>query len=462
VIFLSSKIRNRLRGSTSDESGLSLIEVLVAMFIFSLIAVGVAYSMINILRISSDARNHQTAANLASSAIDADRAWANVVTLAPAASSQTIDGVAYTITTTTSWINATSGTPTQCTSGAGALLAKRVHVSVTWVGRVKGQSRVVADTIVSPTTRLTDVTKGVIVVAVTTAAGSGNSGVTVTAAPASINPNGAQAITSTISPTDVNGCGIVLQAAPGNYLVSISKTASVDISQNPAPSTPVTVVAGSSVTASFQYDQYGTFIVNYHSNYTPASVTVTMPTAMTTTFNNTYGLYSSTANSPFKLHPFTVGYTVIAGALGASGGSITTCKSVDPGTWPASSSGLLVPPPPTPAFSAPGGTVTADVRMGVFSVTGLAGKYLKAVSQVTGPTGTDDPGCTTPSTYIIAVPSGAVATVALPFGSWLFTSGTSTTQTTGVGTGVLAPLTQGEITQVSGNQILTLDPRIAP
>ena len=460
-------LKNHLRGAASKDSGESLVEVMVAMFIFALIAVGVSSSMVSILRISNDARSRQTAANIAASAIDADRATANVVTLAPAPYTQTVDGAVYTVTTSASWINASSGTSTQCTSGSGALLAKRVHVSVTWGGLQAGHDAVTADTIVSPTARLTDVTKGVIVVAVTTAAGTGNSGVTITAKPATTNPNGAVAITTTIPPTDQNGCGIILQVTPGNYVVSITKTASVDIKQNPLPSTtqPLPVLAGSSVTASFQYDRYGIFVVNYHSDYTPVPPTavVTMPTAMTTTFNNTYGIYTSTASSPFDLHPFSAGYSAIAGSLGASGGSITTCKSVDPGAWPTSSDGQLVPDPQTPIAAAPGGSVTANVRMGVFSVSGLGGKYLKAVSQVTGPAGTDDPGCTTPSSYVIAIPSGTTATVALPFGSWLFTSGSSsTTQSTTVGTGVLTPLTQGEVTQVSGNQILTLDPRVAP
>jgi Tfp pilus assembly protein PilV len=464
-------LRIRLRGATSKDSGESLIEVMVAMFIFALIAVGVGTSMVSILRISSDSRNRETAANIAASAIDSDRATANIVGLAPPPATQIVDGITYTVTTATSWINASAGTSTQCTSGSGALLAKRVHVSVTWPGLLAGQNPVTADTIVAPTARLTDVTKGVIVVAITTAAGTGNAGVTITAAPALTNPNGAVAITSTIAPTDQNGCGIILQVTPGNYIVTISKAASVDINQVSSPktpaSTPLQVVAGSSVTASFQYDQYGTFAVNYHSNYTPvpATAVVTMPTLMTTTFSNTYGIYTSTAASPFQLHPFSAGYSIIAGSLGASGGSITTCKSVDPGAWPVSSDGLLVPQPQTPVAASPGGAVTADVRMGVFSVTGLGGKFLKAVSQVTGPAGTDDPGCTTPSTYVIAVPSGATATVALPFGSWLFTSGTSSTsgtQSTTVAAGVLAALTQGEVTPVSGNQILTLDPRLAP
>ncbi len=455
-----------LGGASGNESdprdfGFSLIEVMVAMMIFTIMSVGVAYSILNVLTLTSDARSRQTAANLAATAIDADRAVTNIVTLAPTPVTTTVDGVVYTTTTSTAWIGATAGSSTQCTTGTGALIAKRVNVTVTWQGEKASQAPVRISTIVSPTTRLTDVTLGVIVVAVNTAAGGGYSGVTVTAAPATTNPNGAVAITSTIAPTDVNGCGLILGVTPGNYTVTINKASSVDINQVSSPSQTVSVVAGSSVTVGFQYDLAGTFNVVYHSNYTTG--TVTMPTSMTTSFVNTYGIYTSTSSGPFSLHPFPVGYSVIAGSLGASGGSITTCNSVDPGAWPANSGGTLVPQPQAPQAAAPGGSVSVNVRMGVFTVTGLAGKYLKATAQTTGPSGTGDPGCTTPSTYVIKIPTGASAAVALPFGTWAFLSGTtSTTQSTTVASSAITPITAGEDTSVSSSFVLTLDPRLAP
>jgi Tfp pilus assembly protein PilV len=459
-------IYNRLRGTTlggakgDGESGLSIIEVMVAMMIFAIMSVGVAYSILNVLTITSDARARQTAANIAATAIDSDRATTDVVGLAPGTVTTTVDGVVYTTKTTTAWIGATAGTTTQCTTGSGALIAKRVSVSVSWQGKKTGQSSVKVSTIVSPTARLTNINLGVIVVAVTTAAGGGYAGVTISAAPAATNPNGATAITGTIAPTDINGCGLILGVTPGNYVVTISKASSVDINQNPSPTAAVSVVAGSSVTAGFQYDLAETITVNYHSNYTTG--TITMPQSMTTSFENTYGIYTSTSSGPFSLHPFTGGYSVYAGALGASGGSITTCNSVDPGAWPASSDGTLQPQPQKPQGVGPGLPITINVRMGVFSVSGLAGKYLKATAQATGPAGTADPGCSTPSTYVIRIPSGSSASVALPFGTWSFLSGSSTSQTTAVSSSAITTLTAGTITSVSSSFVLTLDPRPLP
>jgi Tfp pilus assembly protein PilV len=454
-----------------DESGLSIIEVMVAMMIFTMMSLWVAYSIINVLTISSDARSRQTAANLAATAIDADRATTDVVDLAPAPVSTPIDGVVYTTTTTTGWLNASAGTSTLCTTGSGALIARTVSVSVSWQGRSASQAPVTMSTIISPSSRLTSVSLGVIVVAVNTAAGTGYSGVTVSAAPAATNPNGATAITGTIAPTDINGCTIILGVTPGNYIVTLSKTASVDINQVASPSTPVSspvsVAAGSSVTASFQYDLAETFNVNYHSNYTTGTITMpnTAPNALTTSFENTYGIYTTTTSSPFKLHPFTGGYSVYAGAIGGNGGSINTCNSVDPGAWPASADGSLQPQPVAPQGAGPGGTVSFDVRMGVFSVTGLGGKYLKAVQQTTGPAATQDPGCTTPSTYLVKLPtSGSSQSVALPFGTWTFTSGTSATASsdnTAVASSTVTALTAGTITPGSPFE-LTLDPRPLP
>jgi prepilin-type N-terminal cleavage/methylation domain-containing protein len=455
-------LRKRLAAFDS-ESGLSLVEVLVAMLIFALVATGVAYSMLATVRMTNDARSRQTAANLAAAEIDQDRSTSDVVALGPHTITSTIDGITYKVAVTTAWVSAQSGTAGRCNSGTGALLDKQVNVRVTWGGMTAGAIPVQNDTLISPDARINDVDKGVIIVTVTTAAGSGYSGVSISAVPAAV-PNGATAITSTISPTDAQGCGVILNVVPGNYVVTINKTGappSVDNNQTASPSLAVSVAAGSSAPAPFQYDQSGIFTPTYHFNYTTG--TVTMPTTMDTSFVNTFGIWTSQTSGPFNLHPYTAGYSVIAGKLAANGSAAASCNSVDPGAWAANATNTLVGVRQPPAATAPGGVAVVNVPMGVFTVTGMAGKYLKASSQTTGPAGTGDPGCASTSSYVIAIPAGATSQVALPFGSWAFLSGTSSTsQTSNIGAGVVAPITLGSVTAVSGNQVLTLDPRTAP
>jgi prepilin-type N-terminal cleavage/methylation domain-containing protein len=463
-----NRLRALLAHPDEPEAGLTLIEVLVAMMIFSFLAVGVAYSMIAVLKLTNDARSRQTAANLAAAEIDADRASTDVIDLGPHTTVTTVDGVNYTVAVTTGWVT-TDGGAGECSSGVatgtGALLSKRINVAVTWAGMGTGANPVRSATIVSPDNRITDINKGVIVVSVLNAAGAGSAGVTINVTPASTNPNGATAITGTIAPTDADGCGIVLQVIPGNYVVSISKTGSpqyVDVTQNPAPTVPVTVAAGGSATAQFQYDQSAVFTPNYHSNLPNSStVTVTMPTAMDTSFVSTNLIYTSNAAAPFFLHPFASGYTVLAGSLAPSGtaSSAPTCLSVDPGKWGASADGTLVSISSQPVPADPGKPVSVDVPMGIFTISGLSGSYVKAVGQKTGPAGTADPGCSAPSTYVIKLPSAATATVALPFGSWKLTSGTSSSQTAAVAIGSVATTAPSS---VSAGPIVTLDPRVAP
>jgi hypothetical protein len=97
--------------------------------------------------------------------------------------------------------------------------------------------------------------------------------------------------------------------------------------------------------------------------------------------------------------------------------------------------------------------------MGVVKVAGFANGYLKATSQVTPLAGTGDPGCATPSTYVIKLPSTSPANVALPFGSWVLSSGNATTQDTLVPPSALTIMTRGVLGGTATNPIVTLDPR---
>ena len=461
-------LRNRLARLGQGERGLTLAEVIVAMMIFSLVALGVGYSLVMVLHMTNDARGKQTATNLAAAEIDTARAAASLSGLSSHTNTVVVDGRDYRVAVQTRWVGSIGGADGLCSSGSGALLYKRVNVTVTWEGMSAGVAPVVTDTVVAPSVRVNDADKGVIVVAVNDVAGAGNAGLKITAVPSAV-PNGAVALATAPANTDQQGCGVILNVKPGNYDVSISRPGalipSVDaITQATVPKLTVKVDAGASATAAFQYDVASIFTLAYASNYVGA---VTLPNSLDKTFANDTRIYVTTASAPFYLHPYPFGYSVIAGKLADSGSSATSCNSVDPGAWPAAtvSNVDLVGARQAPAAAAPGSApvaplpVVTPVPMGVVQVASLTrNAYVKAVAQTTGPGG--DPGCTAPSTYLFGPLPAGTATLALPFGTWELRKGTSASQTSNVSDKDATVKTRGSMRQVSGTSVITLDPRV--
>jgi type II secretory pathway pseudopilin PulG len=445
------------------EAGVSLIEVMVAMLLFAIMSLGLATSMVTALKVTDNSRNRVVAANLAAEAIDTARGTTDIMNVVSAANDVTVDGKTFRVAVDARWVGTVAGSDGQCSAGAGVLRYKRVNVAVTWNGMLAAPP-VRADTQVTPSKRVSDPDRGVIVVSVRTASGAANPGIEVTAVPSPLGANGAQAISAT-PVTDAQGCAYLLNVAPGTYVVSVSKPGAVpayiDSSQSLTPSFSVDVVAESSGTAAFQFDQAGTFTVSYASNFTTEPVV--LPGVMQTTFANDFGTYVSNSPSASQLHPFTAGYSVIAGKLAETGSAAPSCQSVDPGAWLSTTNGgvTLVGRRPPRVAADPGGTVAVGVPMGVVKVTGPPGAYLKAVAQPLlppplGPPG--DPGCDEQLMYLYQLPVTGTANVALPFGSWALTTGDATSQPTPVAAPAIAPLTRGTVNVLSG--VVTVDPRV--
>lgn len=459
-----SRVQFRPHPRSSADAGFSLIEVMVAMFIFAVVSLAFASALLTTMQVSSDSLARQTASSLAASQIDQVRTTTDLTTLdsSAAPTNVAVAGRTYHVSTIVRWTGAGSGTDAQCSSGSGPLLNKAVKVVVSWDGMAASALPAEADTVVAPKSRISDVNKGVIIVSVKNAQGTGNAAVTISVVPNPTTPNGASAISASIDPTDAQGCGYVLNVTPGKYDVSISKTGtstpSVDIAQSTTPKQTVDVSAGTTATAPFQFDQSATFVPHYASNVTG---TVVLPLTMDTTFVNTYGIFTATA-TPTRLHPFTAGYTVLAGSLGVNGGTASNCLAVDPGAWPVvtDSTGTWAGKRPDAVAAAPGSSADALVPMGAVTVAGPASGYLSAVAQTSGPSGSGNPGCGAPKTYLIKLPASGSATIALPFGSWKLTSGaTSSSQTTKVTASQVSLVTRGSIGTANGDTVITLDPR---
>ncbi|MES1169545.1 MAG: type II secretion system protein, partial [Leifsonia sp.] len=80
------------RTTETRESGFTLIEVLIAMMVFGIISVLVAYSLTLSMTLTRSSRGSEVAANLAAQQIDTARSAKDVFSVTGGTVSQTIDG----------------------------------------------------------------------------------------------------------------------------------------------------------------------------------------------------------------------------------------------------------------------------------------------------------------------------------------------------------------------------------
>ncbi|MEJ3404472.1 type II secretion system protein [Rathayibacter sp. YIM 133350] len=447
----------------SGDAGIGIVEILVALMVFAVLAVGIAYSLTYTMRMTRDNQARQVAVNLASSDIDSVRADGDPFDIFSDSYDVAIpSGDTYKVTRVTSWVTPT-GSDATCGTSGGALQYKHVSVSVTWTGMLSSTNPVTSDTLIAPSRRINDPSKGTLLISVKDASGGGAQGVTFVSTPA-------QATT----PTDEDGCSFLLQVAPGTYTIKLNTAGYIDYAQNASPSITRTVAAGSSASFSFQYDQAATYTLAYASNSPgPAAK---LPTNLDTTFINTYGLWPMTAvSNPAKLHPYPVGYQAVAGKYVPQTPTVAGCESPDPEAWdpvgPASAP-TLVGTRVQAQTAAPGGSANLSVPMGIVNVAGGPVAKLVAVSEPDTPL-TGQPTCadvgTAPATPAMTYQFGAVipatgsVKIALPYGSWRLFSNSGTDASP-----VLLPIPAPRVSRVTSGfgpditGLIALDPRAAP
>jgi hypothetical protein len=450
------RIRARLAAQPGD-AGLGMTEVVAALMIFTVIAVGMAYSLVTMTRLTGDTRNREVAAALASQEIDDVRAVSDAFTVQSQTSTQTVAGTTYTISRTANWVS-TTGSTANCGGGGGNLQYKGVQVQVTWPGMAILTNPVQANTDLAPQSRINDPSYGTIIVSVLGADGTGRSGLTVSVAPVA---GGGGAAVGTVSPTDASGCTYVLKVVPGTYTVGLSTSGYIDYNQAASPSTTLTVSAGSSVTANFAYDQRATYSTTYASKISGNQPK--LPDALVTNFLSSKGNYPVTGKpASVYLYPLSEGYAAVAGTYVSTSSTTSGCLSVDPNNWQAGTvNGQSLSAGARQIVGvAPGATGSIPVPMGVVKVTWPLGATSITASGAAAPAGTGDPGCAQPTTYTFSyaansIPSaGSTVYLALPYGSWQLAGTIAGVLTILPATG-LAAATQGEVTGTT----VTLDPR---
>lgn len=446
----------------ASDDGLSLIEVLVAMFIFSMLVVGIGYSLLNILKMTYDSQARETAISLASSELDAVRAIGDPFkVITPGPRTVTVGGNTYTITRTASWASP-DGSVDTCGTGDQPLQYKTVNVKVTWAG-MGTNTAVHTDTALVPMSRVNDPTLGTILVSVRDDAGLGVAGVTFTATSASGSVD--------TTPTNSDGCAFLLGVDPGDYTVTLTSSGYMDITQSANPALVRSVEAGSSGKFSFQYDKRGIYKLNYASNDLD-TVRPLIPSNLTTTFFNTNGRYVTTVSTSslqgsINLYPAQTGYEVVAGTyVPVSGSTSPSCESADPAAWAEDTTqtpATIGTRAPT-AYTPPGGTsAVTPVPMGILNVSGnKTARYVNAVLQ-SSPLLPGQPICDIASIRYdfgrIFPNTSSLATmkIALPFGTWrLYASSSSSSLGDPIDDNRIVLLTPGVI---DDDGIFILDPR---
>lgn len=449
------RIVARLRAARDAEEGFSVIEVMVAMTVFAMIAAGVAAGIVSTMYLTQDNRSREAALQLANQALDAARSTKDVFTLDDDTSPAHVGDQDYTVRQTTNWINS-DGSDNSCGAGSGVLASKRVSITVSWTsGTSPRQKNVVLDTLVSPSSAVSSATSSTIVVGVRTATGAANPGVAVSITPTG---DGAKGLPKPPSVTDANGCSYAVGVTPGTYTVTITKAANIDPTGDASPDATVKTVAGGVGNQTFAFDRAVTVTTGGPLNLKDG-VSAKLPAALPMTYVSGDTIRTE-KTTPSLLYPFQ--WTAIAGAYS------TACPDVNPTKWPAAN-GFTASPNifngtdgTTPGYNPTTDlTVTARAPMGVIDVkTNGLDTVLSATVKNTTAVPNGDPGCTATTYWFTGLSSTKATTIALPFGTYTL-----------AGTTVLGGLLSSGSVNVAANpnvtnlkvstsgNVVTLDPR---
>lgn len=332
-----------------DQGGFSLIEVTMAMAIFALLLAVAALNMGEALTQTRNDRSRSVAANLASEEIDQARTGGfQNVPLGLATSTQTVDGVTYTIRQIAQWIKkgATSG-PCSGVVATSSLAYLRVDVAVAW-STMAGAQAVKAQTLLAPPVGLYNPNSGNVALTVTDHGGSAVSGI-----PATLSAGGA----GVTRLTDDEGCAFYAYLPAGTGTASLAAAGYVDGQGNPAPSQAITVSKGATTTLQFSYDLAATAAVTLQGvTGAPVPSNVAVTVYNTSILPNGLKAVAGTGASRTipNLYPYTSGYQIWGGdCADADPGAVnrTSPFAVTPGRT------SVVPPVVLPA-------VTATVKRG--------------------------------------------------------------------------------------------------
>jgi prepilin-type N-terminal cleavage/methylation domain-containing protein len=361
--WLYSGMQQKLQARLRDDSGLTLIELIVSMVVFSIAAAGIAGGFMAAVKTSGNDRGRIAAANLAQREVEIVRNTFNGTESGPATviaagsavnpnplpggtagQALVIDGRPYTVNRSLSWLTADTGA-SPCDGGSATAHPKlALTVTVTWpsMGTI---DPVEARTILTPPLGVLNSNTNFIAVKVIDSSGVANEGVQV-----NLIRNSTGTI-STVS-TEADGCGVFATTNTGSHTVSLDMVGHVDINGEQLTSKAININASSFQRVDFSYDQEATLQVQLTTDAghdIPSGVnSVTLASTGFTTGRRTFPAASAGVNQVGDLWPISSGYEVWAGSCeqsdpAASGGTRPAPVLIDPGATSPTFQARLTP-----------------------------------------------------------------------------------------------------------------------
>lgn len=384
----------------SDESGMSLIELVVAISIFAIVMTGVAATLAAGLALTRTNQHRSVAANLASQEMDTIRA-SDFSSLVDRSVTQNVGGITYTIYRSLTWVahNASNG-PCDGVNTAPEVL--RVHVGVDWPRR-RGAAIVTSDSVITPPIGAYNPQTGHIAVRVLNR----------DAQPSAFTSVLLTGGTSRSALTNAEGCAFFAFLPAGTYNVSMNSVGYVDRQGTTSPTQIANVAIGHVTSAQFDYDRQGTIALSIEGHDGTE-----IPTNLPLTIGNTTLLpsgtrtYSGTGTSRTitGLFPSLDGYEYWAGS----------CADADPEGVDSNGTAYHLNGVRSPAVAvAPGSSGSGNVDLALLSiqVQNSNGTPVSGASIVTSHA--PDARCSTGESYTIgSTRSDGTIEIAIPFGTW--------------------------------------------
>jgi len=392
------------RDRTPGEAGFTLMEVMIGLFIFSVVSLAALNVIVRTLQTVRDNNARNVAANLVTRQLESVRTQhATQIPDGLQTYTRTVGGIPFSVKQTATYVSS-NGPVSVCTTGSGQLSSKRVTVTVSWpgMGTVKAPK---ADTLVSidlASDNLNQPTLGTLALAVDDAGGTPLPNVRVTLTPGNV-----------IQTTGEDGCIVFANLAAGGYSATVDQTGYVGTGSAQATTVNSLGVIAGGVTKGTLY--YGT----------ASSVAVTSSVAATATPPATLPLHFG-ASLMVDRTLAVCGTTPTSACISAQ--PFGTANELYPDVYTIWA-GQCLDPTASSQVSADLRTTTpgaAVVPMGSASVTvnWHGSPEPNAMVTVTRQSlnATTPAPCAGTETYSVSVGATGTTLLALPYGKWLVTA----------------------------------------
>ena len=401
------------------DAGMTIIELLVSLVIFAIVATGVLVGLVSAMTTSRGDRARVAASGLAARELEIVRNEFNATASAPitigsvspvvnphplpsgtVGSPLVLDNNKYTVTRTVEWQFVGTG-QSACDGGSAVSYPTlAVRVTVTWPS-MNGAKPIESNTLLTPTKSVLTSALGFAAIKVLDAYGQPYSGRQVTLT----GPGGTYS-----DDTSADGCATFAISTPGSYTASLTSSGYVDIYGNASASGAVAVAGGSIVQKTFHYDKAMQLNVTQQTQVGWALPTTIPPITLANPQLQPLGV---------KVVPAASAVTTVTG-LWPLVDSVTDLYSVWSSSCNNGNPGAIGGTATTAPQVAPGGTSSVTVTLAPLTVTVTKGG-LPLTNAVVTATPVATAGCVSPdlpSLTLGTTGAGGLLKTSVPGGSW--------------------------------------------